>query len=286
MAEHEQTAIVPAGSKPDRLDRWLPQLLDLSRTKARKIIDAGGVYVNGARCRTQSRQVGPGARLRAVWSDRPPPPLDGPEPTIVFQDPDLVIVDKPPGMACQATRTSVHGTVERWVAQLPGVDYVALHHRLDRPARGLLAVGTSKRANVGLARAFAERLAVRRYRALLAGALDGSGLWEHGLIEEGRDRTAVPWTGEGTLMRARWEATQQVERATLVEVTLETGRTHQIRLQSAYEGTPIVGDRRYGHAEPGGLRLQAFALAMPHPVTGAPLDVSIPPPSDWGLPIT
>ena len=282
MSEHDQTAIVPAGSAPDRLDRWLPALTELSRTRARKAIDAGGVYVDGKRCRTQSRLVGPGCRLRVIWSDAPPASV-GPEPVLVFRDPHLVIVDKPAGVPCQATRVSVHGTVERWVAGQPRVDYVALHHRLDRPAQGLLAVGVSRDANRGLARAFAERLAVRRYRALLAGALEGEGVWEHRFVEEGSDRRAEPWEGEGVPMRSSWRAVERIGPHTLVEVRLETGRTHQIRLQAAAAGAPIVGDRRYGRAEPGGLRLQAFALDLPHPVTDEPLSFVLDPPGDWGL---
>lgn len=280
MSEHEQTAVVPADGAPDRLDRWLPQLTTLSRTKARKVIDAGGVYVDGKRCRTQGRKVGPGARLRAVWSDRPPDPVI--PIRVVHRDADLVVIDKPPGVACQATRTTVHGTVERQVAQLPGIHYVALHHRLDRPARGLLAVAVSRRANAGLARAFSERLAVRRYRALLAGRLEGEGTWEHRLVEDG-DRRAEPWLGEGTLMRSRWRVLEQLGDQTLVEVVLETGRTHQIRVQTAAEGCPIVGDRRYGRAEPGGLRLQAFGLALEHPVSGEPLEFTLDVPDDWEL---
>lgn len=283
MSEREQTAIVPADGTPNRLDRWLPELTELSRTRARKVIDAGGVYVDGARCRTQSRTVGPGARLRAVWSDAPPRP-PGDLPTLVFRDADILVLDKPPGVACQATRTSVHGTVEEWARSLPGVDYVALHHRLDRPARGLLVLGLARRANRELARAFADRVAVRRYRALLAGSLEGdSGTWQHRFAEEAGHRAAEPWTGEGLEMRSDWSVLERFEASTLVEVKLHTGRTHQIRLQTAAAGAPVVGDRRYGRAEPGGLRLQACSLELPHPVTGEDLVFALDPPPEWGL---
>ncbi len=283
MSEREQTAVVPPGGAPDRLDRWLPQLTDLSRTRARKVIDAGGVYVDGKRCRTQSRKIGPGTRLRAVWSDAPPRPV-GEAPTLVFRDRDILVLDKPAGVACQATRTTVHGTVEQWAKSLRGVDYVALHHRLDRPARGLLVLGIARRANRELARAFAERIAVRRYRALLSGPVEGdAGTWQHRFVEEAGDRRAEPWTGEGAEMRSEWRVLERIGPKTLVDVRLHTGRTHQIRLQTAAAGAPVCGDRRYGHAEPGGLRLQAYVLELPHPVTGEPLSFTLDEPADWGL---
>ena len=283
MNEREQTVVVPPDGAPDRLDRWLPLLTELSRSRTRKVIDAGGAYIDGRRCRTQSRVVGPGARLRVVWSEAPVVP-SGDEPAIVYRDSDILVLDKPPGVACQATRTSVHGTVEQWARGLPGVDYIALHHRLDRPARGLLVVGLAKRANRDLARAFSERTAVRRYRALLAGAVAGdAGTWQHRFVEADGDRRAEPWAEEGLEMRSEWRVLERFATQTLVEVRLHTGRTHQIRLQTVAAGTPVVGDRRYGHAEPGGLRLQAFALELRHPVHGETLSFELDPPPEWGL---
>ena len=287
MSGDEQSVVVPADGEPDRLDRWLPNLLGISRGAARRLIDAGGVYVDGARCRVQSRTVGPGARLRAVdGADRAAKQARGKAlrepPAVVFRDRSLLVVDKPAGMPSQASRSTVHGTVERWARDLDGVGYVALHHRLDTHARGLLALAIHRDANKGLAAAFRERTASRRYRAWVRGVVDGDeGNWHHGYHQEGRTRSAVPPREGLPDMRSSWRVAERGDDRTLLEVKLETGRTHQIRLQTAAAGHPILGDRWYGAGEPGGLRLQAFALELPHPVTGQPLSWELPPPADW-----
>lgn len=279
----ERRARIPADADPDRLDRWLPRLAEVSRGEARRLIDAGGVYVDGRRVRTQSRTVGPGAELR--WlpgahrvAERA---QEGPKPSIVHRDRHLLVLDKPAGVPSHATRSTVRGTVERWAADLDGVSYVALHHRLDRDARGLLAVAIHRAANKGLARAFGERLAARRYRALVEGEVeDDEGVWHHALQERGRQRRAVPWRGRGKEMLADWRVVGRREGRTLLEVSLRTGRTHQIRLQAKAAGHPLVGDRLYGS---GGdvLHLQAFGLALPHPVTGEALSFELPAPEGW-----
>ncbi len=282
--QDERTVQVPPDGEHDRLDRWIPTLLGVSRAEARRHIDSGGVYVDGKRCRVQSRPVGPGAELRCVMEAAAVAARasDGPEPTIVYRDEVLLVVDKPAGMPTQATRSSVMGTVERWASRLPGVDYVALHHRLDKDAQGLLALATDRSANRGLAAAFGERIARRRYRALVVGEVHGeSGTWHHALIERGRTRTAEP-AGRpgGKEMLADWAVLARLEGRTLLEVTLRTGRTHQIRLQSKAAGHPLVGDALYG-AGGGPLRLQAFALELPHPVRDELLSFELPAPADW-----
>ena len=285
MANDEWRGRVPDDGLADRLDRWLPRLLEVSRGEARRLIDAGGVYVDGKRCRVQSRTVGPGVALRCRQdaAEVAARAAKGPQPVIVHRDDALLVVDKPPGMPTQASRTTVYGTVEAWARALPGVQYVALHHRLDRDARGLLALAIDRSANKGLAQAFGERLATRRYRARLEGDVDGdAGVWQHSLIERGRSRRAErfsPKRGKG--MRSEWTVLDRGEGTTLVEVVLQTGRTHQIRLQARAVGHPVVGDKLYGTPARGGLRLQAFALALPHPVTGEDLSFELPVPEGF-----
>jgi len=193
-------------------------------------------------------------------------------------------VDKPAGMPVQPTRASVQGTLEAWLESQDGVDYVAFHHRLDRDAQGLICAALDRSANKSLARSFQERLAKRRYRVLVHGRPEAAdGEWKHRQVRRGRKRKAIDWSdeGEGESMVSRWALVEVRTPYALLEVSLVTGRTHQIRLQAAAEGHPIVGDPVYGFSEGGGLRLQACELQIRHPTTGESMSWTLDEPEGW-----
>ena len=279
---------IPAGGEVDRVDRWLARLAGISRGEARRLLDAGGVQVRGRRCRVASRKLGPGdslscrydaARVAAAVAE-----WQGPEPRILYRDQDIATLWKPPGVAVQATRSTVHGTLEQWLRSQPLVEYVAFHHRLDRDAQGLLVVALDRRSNKNLAAAFRERTATRRYRVLVEGEPEAEGgRWHHLQRKPGRKRIAVPWEqgAEGQEMIARWDLLERRGGSALIEVALETGRTHQVRLQCAAEGLPVRGDRLYGRRHAGGLHLQAYKLSLRHPVTGAERGWELDLPQEW-----
>lgn len=187
--------------------------------------------------------------------------------SIAFQDADMLIVDKPFGLAAQAGRDGEEGLIE--LIQRAGFPTACLHHRLDQTASGLMAIGLSTRANPGLAEAFREHSAQRTYRAVLGGILEQDCTW-HAPIDHqpARSHVAAVATAGGF---------------SAVEIQLETGRTHQIRKHAAMAGLPIVGDRRYGgelgRAWPR-LCLHAAALAIPHPITRTFVRVRSPIPDD------
>jgi 23S rRNA pseudouridine1911/1915/1917 synthase len=273
---------IPDDAASDRLDRRLAALQGLSRAEARRRIEEGAVYVDGRRCRIASRQVGPDVAIRLEGAVAPRPV--GGEPGWVFRGDSFAVVSKPPGMPVQATRASALGTLEAWLRDQPGVGYVALHHRLDADARGLLAVALDRGANKGLAASFSQRTAVRRYRMLVHGTpAGGAGEWRHREGRRGQVRTAEPWTarGHGREMISSWRLAEERDLHGLLEARLQTGRTHQLRLQAAAAGHPIVGDRLYGFGEAGGLRLQAYALALEHPVTGEGMSWELEEPEGW-----
>jgi 23S rRNA pseudouridine1911/1915/1917 synthase len=269
----------------DRLDRVLAAVWGESRGTARRAIDAGGVYVLGKRCRSASRSVGPGVEIEvepraaevADWAKKS---LAANPPVLVYRDAHIVVVNKPPGVPVSPTRETVHGTVESWLTE-QGFTYVALHHRLDRDAQGLLVVAIHRAANKGLARAFQQRRVRRTYRAVLVGGLQGEGTWKNTLVQRRGKRVAVAPNKKGQSMRATWSTLARRGANTLVRVVLETGRTHQIRLQSVAAGHPVLGDRIYGGSQPGGLRLQASRLELKHPVSGKPLLVELDEPTSW-----
>ncbi|MFT7519051.1 MAG: 23S rRNA-/tRNA-specific pseudouridylate synthase [Kiritimatiellia bacterium] len=184
---------------------------------------------------------------------------------ILWQDEHMVVVDKPSGLPSQAGRDGRPGVVELLGSVLP---YVALHHRLDQPASGLMALALSKAANPGLARAFRERSAKRTYHAVL-GCPVKSTRWTQS-VDGKSAQTSVEILGEGSGFCA-------------ARLRLHTGRKHQIRLHAAMAGAPVVGDRRHGgevgRAWPR-LALHAARLQLEHPVHGGPIDVVSPIPDD------
>lgn len=171
----------------------------------------------------------------------------------VYRDDVLLVVDKPAGMPSQRTAAGEDGVYELLCRTEP---YVALHHRLDRRASGLLVVALDRRANKGLAAAFRKHRITRVYRALCEGD-PGEARWDWPI--EGKpartDVVVVGSAGEGL---------------TEIACTLHTGRTHQIRIHAAMAGTPLAGDRRYGGdaARPWDrIGLHAHTLGLVHPLT-------------------
>ncbi len=184
---------------------------------------------------------------------------------IRFEDTWLLVVDKPSGTPTQRTETGESGLYEALQKAFPGL---ALHHRLDRGASGLVIFGKHPDANKGLTTAFRDHAIGRTYLAVLDGEVK-DGTWAKKL--DGKDaRTDVRALGRG-------------EGATAVEINLHTGRTHQIRRHAALAGRPVLGDRRYG-GEVGDrwprLALHAARLAFKHPVTGARVELDSPMPDD------
>lgn len=184
----------------------------------------------------------------------------------MYQDRYIAVVNKPSGLLSQPDR----GRTSPSVACLLESEHrtVALHHRLDRPASGLMLVVLDPAANAPIARAFQERTIQRFYRAVVAGT-------PH--VER--------WTTPVDRKAARTHIVNAVSRAgvSAVELALDTGRKHQIRIQSAQAGHPVLGDRRYGaevgHAWPR-LALHAFRLKLTHPIHGEALDIESPIPND------
>jgi 23S rRNA-/tRNA-specific pseudouridylate synthase len=184
---------------------------------------------------------------------------------VAYEDEWLLVVDKPSGVPTQRTETGEPGLYEALLKGFPGL---ALHHRLDRGASGLVIFGKHTKANKGLTDGFRDHTIERTYFAVLDGEVKDV-RWEKPL--DGKPaRTDVTAVGRG-------------EGATAAEIRLHTGRTHQIRRHAALVGRPVLGDRRYG-GEAGDrwprLALHAGRLALKHPVTGKRLEVASPVPSD------
>jgi 23S rRNA pseudouridine1911/1915/1917 synthase len=280
-----------------RLDLLVAARLDLSRTQSATLIANRAVTVNGKFER---------ASYRAAAGDRIA--VDIPAPTtreilaeqipvdIVFEDDDLVVVNKAAGMVVHPapgnwTGTLVNALMGRGneLAESGDNDRAGIVHRLDKDTSGLLLVAKTDRAHRVLSRAIAERRVVRRYAALIWGHLDGDRLTvDRPIARDPRDRKRMAIVTTGRSAKTDFLRLARFDAGDLLRAHLHTGRTHQIRVHLASVGHPIVGDDTYGGG--GGRRLVALParrhflhaawLRFRHPVSGASMYLRAPLPED------
>jgi 23S rRNA pseudouridine1911/1915/1917 synthase len=266
---------------------------ELSRRRARVLLDVGGVFVDDARAKQAGRPVSAGQTIVAnlggalaratkavggVARDRDEQAL--PAFTVVHEDDDLVVVDKPAGLLTAPTpesdRNNLASLLARRLADTAGRPSDPRHpvfvvHRIDLETSGLLVFARTADANRTLSETFRRHDLVREYLAVAAGR-----------VPETLTVIDRPVGGRQALTHLavveRFGA-----RATLVRARLETGRTHQIRLHLTAEGFPVLGDRKYGAVDALGaprMALHATRLAFAHPRTGVALDFTSPWPAD------
>jgi 23S rRNA pseudouridine1911/1915/1917 synthase len=285
---------VPEGLEGERLDAALARLFGLSRTKAAELAAAGMVRVDGAAAGKSDRVHGgswlevelPGVLPELEVVAEPVPGM-----RIVFDDDDLVVVDKPVGVAAHPspgwTGTTVVGGLAAAgyrISTSGAAERQGVVHRLDVGTSGLMAVAKSERAYTELKRAFKERTVDKTYHALVQGLPDPL----RGTIDApigrhpGHDyKWAVTESGKPSI--THYEVLEAFRAASLVEVHLETGRTHQIRVHFTALRHPCVGDLTYG-ADPTlaarlGLTrqwLHAVRLGFAHPSTGRRIELESP----------
>lgn len=280
---------VPEGLDGLRLDQAVARLFGLSRTTAANLVEAGDVTVDGT-TRPKSEPVRGGAWLEVALPAPSTPPSVTPTPVaglrIIHSDADLVVVDKPVGVAAHPspgwTGPTVVGALAAMghtIATSGAAERQGVVHRLDANTTGVMVVAKSEHAYSVLKRAFREREVDKRYHAVVQGRLDPL----RGTIDAPIDRHphhdykwAVVSGGKPSI--THYETLEAFPAASLVDIRLETGRTHQIRVHMSAMRHPCVGDLLYG-ADPVlaarlGLRrqwLHARALGFVHPGTGRPV---------------
>jgi 23S rRNA pseudouridine1911/1915/1917 synthase len=293
-----RTVPVPEGLEGERLDAALARLFGLSRTKAADLAAGGRVWVDGATA-GKSDRVRAGAWLEVELPAPAAPVTVRAEPVpgmrVVYDDEDIVVVDKPAGVAAHSSpgwtgptvigglaaggyRISTSGAAERQ----------GVVHRLDVGTSGLMVVAKSERAYSALKQAFRGRQVDKRYHALVQGHPDPL----RGTVDAPIDRHpthdykwAVVAGGKPSI--THYDTLEAFRAASLLEISLETGRTHQIRVHMAALRHPCVGDLTYG-ADPTlaqrlGLTrqwLHAVRLGFEHPVSGQRLDFTSDYPPD------
>lgn len=264
---------------PAPLDRLLAVRLSLTRADAVDLVARGNVHVGDQRAIDPNATVPIGAKLTVhLTPSAPTPPL-----VIVHRDTDVAIVDKPAGLPSQAERGQHAFSLDAAVSRELGDDARPMH-RLDKEVSGLVIVALRSTARAPLQRIVAGHESDRRYLAIVAGNLSAEGAIRKRIGRHATDqrlRAALPEGATAgkpatTRYRVLGHGVLDGRPVSAVDVRLETGRTHQIRVHLASLGHPIVGDVAYGGPPFERLCLHAYALELPHPRHGRPLRVSTP----------
>ncbi|MFD0687060.1 RluA family pseudouridine synthase [Actinomadura fibrosa] len=290
---------VPDGLEGERIDAALARLFGLSRGSAADIIAAGDVSLDGQAVATKSERLHAGAWLEVAL----PPPAAAPAPVaepvpgmgVLYEDDDIVVVNKPIGVAAHPTTGWTGPTVlggllgaGHTIATSGASERQGIVHRLDANTTGAMVVAKSEVAYSRLKRAFKERRIDKRYRALVQGHPDPFRGTVDAPIDRhpsGDGRFAVVAGGKPSV--THYDTVEAFRAATLLDIDLETGRTHQIRVHMSAIRHPCVGDMAYG-ADPTlaarlGLTrqwLHAARLGFEHPTRGDWVEFESPYPDD------
>lgn len=290
MTQHE--LVFPAEAEGMRLDKWIATLgIGLTRCAVQGLIVSGNVTVDGNTVPKNCRPK-PGATIHV---NVPPPeevevvpqdiPLD-----IVYEDDDLLVVNKPKGMVVHPAvgnydETLVNALLYHCKDSLSGINGVirpGIVHRIDKNTTGLLIVAKNDAAHQGLAEQIKAHSFTREYEAIAVGHFpEPTGTIDAPIGRSTANRKKMCVTDKNAKPAVtHYEVLRQFAGAAHLKLRLETGRTHQIRVHLAYIGHPVYGDNVYGKAVRGtqGQCLHARKIGFVHPVTGAYLEFTAPPP--------
>lgn len=263
-----------------RLDKALSDLTDLSRSVANEQIKAGQVLVNGQPKKAKySVQVGDVLTYQIPEVEEIDYVAEDIPLEIVFQDEDVAVVNKPQGMVVHPSAGHTSGTLVNallyHVKDLSGINGVlrpGIVHRIDKDTSGLLMIAKNDDAHTKLAAELKDKKSLRKYWAIVHGNLPNDrGVIEAPIGRSEKDRKKQAVTAKGKEAVTRFQVLERFGDYTLVELTLETGRTHQIRVHMAYIGHPVAGDEAYGPRKTlkgHGQFLHARTLGFTHPRTG------------------
>jgi 23S rRNA pseudouridine955/2504/2580 synthase len=273
-----------------RIDNFLlARLKGVPKSHVYRVLRSGEVRVNSGRIKPDYRlKIGDRVRIPPVRVSEEKPKARPAELPIVHEDAELLVVDKPSGLAVHGGSGVSFGVIESLRAARPQAKLLELAHRLDRDTSGLLIIAKKRTALVELHRMLREGEVEKTYFAVVKGAPSRDAfeireaLHKH-VTSAGERRVSVQEDGKAALTRVK-----VVKRGefSLLEVRLMTGRTHQIRVHLAHEGLPIVGDDKYGDfalnkVKKTRLLLHAAKLSFRHPASGERLQLQSPLPGDF-----
>ena len=296
------TAEVPFEMAGMRLDQVLAELFsDYSRSKLQVWLKSGRVVVNGLQLKAKDKLEG-GEEIEldaepevVITSEPEEIPLD-----IVFEDESLIIVNKPAGLVVHPAVGNWHGTLVNALlnheSQLENLPRAGIVHRIDKDTSGLLMIAKTLQAHNSLTQQLQERAIHREYLAITRGRMTAGGTVDEPIARHPTDRKRYTVKESGKFAVTHYRVVQRFTRHTLIQVKLETGRTHQIRVHMAHIRFPLLGDQVYGgrfqmppscnERLANALRqfkrqaLHAAKLGLNHPVTGEYCEWEQPLPDD------
>lgn len=298
MNSEKYTFFIDEESNGTRIDRVLSLLLaESSRSYIQKLIEKGNVTVDGQTCTSKKYKVSSGQQVDLLM---PPPenlsveaeniPLD-----IVYEDDDVLVVNKPRGMVVHPAAGNYSGTLVNAVlyhcgdrlSSINGVIRPGIVHRIDKDTSGLLMISKNNMAHESLSAQLAEHSITRRYTALVYHNLtEDEGTVDAPIGRDPKNRLRMAVTSQNSKRAVtHWKVLERFGRYTLIEARLETGRTHQIRVHMAYIHHPLVGDMVYGPKKQplteDGQLLHARVLGFVHPRTGEYMEFQRPLPPEF-----
>ncbi|MDJ0728385.1 MAG: RluA family pseudouridine synthase [Crocosphaera sp.] len=294
-------------NKGDRLDRWLSNhLTDISRSYLQKLIEQGNITLNNEVCTNKKIKVKIGDRLQILLPE--PKPLElKPEAIpldILYEDEQLIIINKSANLVVHPapgheTGTLVHALLYHCsnLAGIGGVQRPGIVHRLDKDTTGAIVVAKTDFAHQNLQQQIKNKTAKREYLGIIYGILinkEDENNSNQGIINlpigrhpvDRKKMAVVPIEKRGREAITHWEIIERLGNYSLVKFTLETGRTHQIRVHSSYFGNPIVGDPLYSANRSlkmnlSGQALHAHKLTLTHPITSEKIEAIAPLPDEF-----
>lgn len=278
----------------ERLDVRLSRETGMTRSRVETLIREGRAQVNGAPEKKPGRKV---CETDAVSCDVPPPVAVEARPEdipleILYEDDDLAVVVKPCGMVVHPAAGNEDGTLVnallfhlKNLSGIGGALRPGIVHRLDKDTSGLLLVAKNDATHAALSDALKARTIHKTYRAVARGAFkEPTGVVEAPIGRSPKDRKKMAIVPDGRYARTEYRVLEPLRGATLVDVNLITGRTHQIRVHFASIGHPLLGDPLYGGKNQplvGRLMLHARCIEFTHPTTGQPMVFEAPEPPEF-----
>lgn len=271
-----------------RIDKYISEKLDLTRSRIQKLIDDGMVSINGKTAKS-SAKVNEGEILTVEIPELKPLEIVSEEIplNILYDDDDVLVIDKPKGMVVHPangnyTGTLVNAIMAKYKDNLSGINGVirpGIVHRIDKDTSGVLVIAKNDKAHLKLAEQLKEHSMTRVYVAVVRGKLKNSvGTIDAPIGRNPKDRKKMGVVANGKRAVTHYKVIKELDDCSIIEVRLETGRTHQIRVHMAYIGHPLLGDNVYSNGKNKygfvGQALHAKILGFIHPSTGEYMEFS------------
>ncbi len=271
-----------------RIDKYISEKLDLTRSRVQKLIDDGMVTINGNVAKS-SAKVNEGEVLSVEIPELKPLEIVPEEIplNILYDDDDVIVIDKPKGMVVHPangnyTGTLVNAIMSKFGDNLSGINGVirpGIVHRIDKDTSGVLVIAKNDKAHLKLAEQLKEHSMTRVYVAVVRGKLkEKVGTIDAPIGRNPKDRKKMGVVANGKRAVTHYKVIKELDDCSVIEVRLETGRTHQIRVHMSYIGHPLLGDSVYSNGKNKygfvGQALHAKILGFIHPSTGEYMEFS------------